>query len=87
MEALKITGRITPKMYKCTDCGYESMHSTNHYGEIYPRCKNCGWKHPLSSGQVHICLESLPEGWGIPEPWKIVKLGDIAEITKGVKIQ
>jgi DNA-directed RNA polymerase subunit RPC12/RpoP len=77
-----ITGPYTHKRYKCTSCGHESLHGTNHYGEIYPRCRNCGWKNPMELGQVHRCLEKLPEGWGVPEPWKRVKLGDIVNIEK-----
>ena len=78
---MKTTGKITAKMYRCKSCGHESLHSTNHYGEIYPRCTACGWKHPMEMGQVHTCLEPLPEGMGVPEPWKMVKLGDIATVT------
>ena len=76
----QITGKIIPKRYSCTSCGHVSLHSTNHYGECYPRCKECGWKHPMEMGQRHICLEPIPVGWGTPAPWKTVKLGDIVTI-------
>ena len=76
------TGKYSQKMYRCTQCGYESLHGTNHWGEIYPGCRECGWKHPLQMGQVHKCLEEIPEGYDVPEPWKIVKLGDIVEIVE-----
>lgn len=33
---------ITLKTYICGLCGTESKHSTNHEGEIYTPCKNCG---------------------------------------------
>jgi DNA-directed RNA polymerase subunit RPC12/RpoP len=73
-------GKISQKKYRCTKCGFVSYQSTNHYGQIYPRCQNCGWKHPMEMGQAHECLEKLPKGWKRPENWKMVKLGDVAEI-------
>lgn len=76
------TSKISYKQYKCTACGYISLRQTNHYGECYPRCKKCGWKRPMETGQRHVCLEPVPEGMGVPEPWKIVKLGDICEISR-----
>jgi hypothetical protein len=36
----------------------------------------------METGQRHICLEAVPEGMGVPAPWKMVKLGDIAEIKE-----
>ncbi len=78
-KPLQTTGAITAKRYKCVDCGHEHTASTNHYGEIYIRCTKCSWKP--GQGMRHECLEPLPEGWGRPEPWKLVKLGDVAEIT------
>jgi len=80
-----MTGPYSIKPYRCRSCGYISQIGTNHWGECYPRCRNCGWKHPLEAGQVHECLEPPPPGYDIPEPWKRVRLGDIAEIVKGVK--
>ena len=79
------TGKYTHKKYRCKSCGFESMIGTNHWGECYPRCKNCGWKRPMECGQVHECLEPMPEGYDKPEPWKMVKLGDICEIIVGGK--
>jgi hypothetical protein len=76
------TGKISSKKYKCTSCGHISAQETNHYGLIYPRCTACGWKHPLEMGQVHICLEPVPTGWGVPAPWKTVTLGEICEIKE-----
>lgn len=58
------------------------MVGTNHYGEIYSRCPSCSWKYPLECGR-HVCLEPVPESIGVPEPWKIVKLGDVATIVTG----
>lgn len=75
------TGPYSHKQYRCTSCGHVSSHGTNHWGEIYPRCSNCGWKHPMEMGQMHECLEPPPPGYGVPEPWKRVQLGDIAQIT------
>ena len=74
------TYKFTQKKYRCTECGHESMMGTNHWGECYPRCKKCGWKYPMQMGQVHECLEKPPKGYGIPEPWQMVKLGDVVEI-------
>ena len=33
---------ITTKKYYCPVCENEENHSTNHYGEIYTRCRACG---------------------------------------------
>lgn len=77
---MKTTGKVTPKLYKCTNCGHEQLQSTNHWGEIYPACPECQWKRPMELGSKWICLESMPEGYQKPEPWKTVKLGDICEI-------
>lgn len=77
---MQITGKVEPKKYQCTCCGHESIRSTNHYGEIYIRCSKCSWKSPMEPIKVHECLESLPEGWSKPKPWKLVKLGDVADI-------
>jgi hypothetical protein len=77
----KVTGKVTPKRYQCQTCQAIEIHSTNHYGEIYPRCRSCGWKHPMDV-QVFKCLEPLPEGWLTPEPWKICKLGDLVTIEE-----
>jgi len=68
------TGKYSIKPYECTECGVKKDQGTNHWGEIYPHCSVCGtvtvWK----------CLEPVPDGYDTPEPWKIVKLGDVAEI-------
>ncbi len=79
---MKTTGKYSQKLYRCTKCEHESLIGTNHWGECYPRCKSCGWKYPLEMGQIHICLEPIPEGYDTPEPWKMVKLGDICEIIE-----
>jgi hypothetical protein len=79
-KRLPTTSKYSVKKYKCTSCGYISNHGTNHYGQIYPRCRECGWNHPMEIGQVHVCLESVPEGMGVPAPWKTVKLGDICSV-------
>ena len=69
---MKTTGKYSHKLYKCSECGHESSLGTNHWGECYPRCPKCGKQ------TIHKCLEPILEGYGIPEPWKMVKLGDIA---------
>ena len=76
----KTTGKVTPKLYKCTNCGHEQLQSTNHWGQIYPDCPKCQWKRPMQMGSVWECLEPMPKGYSKPAPWKIIKLGDIATI-------
>ena len=68
------TGKYSHKPYRCTQCGREESHGTNHWGSIYPYCTTC------ITTTVWECLEAVPEGYSIPEEWKLVKLGDIAEI-------
>jgi hypothetical protein len=34
--------KISTKTYVCGVCRHESQHETNHEGEIYTYCKNCG---------------------------------------------
>ena len=68
------TGRFCDKAYRCASCGKESLIETNHWGQCYPLCSIC------QSTTVHECLESAPIGVGIPEPWRLVKLGDICQI-------
>lgn len=45
----------TTKTYVCGLCKQESQHSTNHNGEIYTPCKNCG------NGSLY-CKGFEPEG-------------------------
>ncbi len=78
---MKTTSKYSIKRFQCQECGHISKEGTNHYGEIYIRCTNCGWKKPMQISMVHKCLDPLPEGMGIPEPWKSVNLGDICEIV------
>ena len=73
----QITGRVTTKTYKCNHCGHITKTSTNHYGDIYIRCTKCAWKRPMEISGHFTCMDPLPEGWGTPEPWRTVKLGDI----------
>lgn len=79
---MKTTGQYSVKPYKCKECGYEKEIGTNHWGECYSfgnynTCPNCPpWKRP----NTWVCLESPPEGIELPEPWKLVKLGDIVDI-------
>lgn len=74
------TSTISSKLYRCTDCGVEEHHSTNHYGDIYCKCRKCGWKYPLRLGGHFKCLTPCPPHLDIPEPWAEIKLGDIATI-------
>jgi len=83
---MKTTGKITAKRYRCVHCDAESDIATNHYGEVYSRCVNgsCVSRRPVINSTYqhprHTCLEPVPEGMSTPEPWKIVRLGDIVEI-------
>lgn len=76
---MKTTGKISVKEYRCTHCGNVAKQSTNHWGETYGSCSACSWKRP-GQATVHECLEALPEGYAKPEPWKIVRLGDICTV-------
>jgi hypothetical protein len=56
------------KKYKCSVCGHETMHSTNHYGAtwswgVFDACPKCPpyKKFPEFGGQtVWICMETPP---------------------------
>lgn len=74
---MKTTGKQTSKRYRC-ECGHESNHTTNHFGEFYDRCPKCSWKSPMTPIKTHICLEELPEGWGRPPSWRktVIHLGE-----------
>ncbi len=74
------TEKIRSKEYECTECGHKEPHNTNHYGEIYVRCPKCSWKRPMHPVRVFRCCEAVPVGMGVPEPWKLVRLGDVCEI-------
>ena len=73
---MKTTGTYSIKQYRCRTCGQMSSHGTNHWGAIYPYCNGC------RSISILDCQEPVPEGFGIPEEWKIVKLGDICDIVE-----
>lgn len=75
------TGKYSVKEYRCTRCGHVSRIGTNHWGECYPSCSECSWKNPMQPMVAHECLEPMPEGFTKPKPWKIVKLGDVAEVV------
>ena len=72
---MKTRGAYSVKQYRCRTCGQMSAHGTNHWGAIYPYCSSC------RSISILDCQEATPEGFGIPEEWKIVKLGDVCEIS------
>jgi hypothetical protein len=76
------TARVSVKRYQCVECKAIEQHNTNHWGEIYPRCRSCGWKNPMAMAQRFVCLEPCPSTHDTPEPWKLVKLGDIVEIVE-----
>jgi len=79
---MQTTGKYSVKLYKCTRCGLEQKHGTNHWGEIYPRCKGCSWKNPMDPTAVMVCLETMPSGYEKLAPWKKVKLGDVCGIIE-----
>lgn len=79
---LPITSKYSHKIYKCPRCGENDSFGTNHYGEIYVRCKECSWKNPMNPTVAMQCQEPVPEGMGIPEKWTITTLGEVATITK-----
>ena len=82
---MKTTGKYSHKLYRCTRCHYEMTHGTNHWGEIYPSCPCCQWKHPMEMGSIWVCLEPVPEGYTTPAKWKTVKLSDICK-TEGLSL-
>ena len=76
---------ISTKPYRCKECGHKIMQQTNHYGETYSlgsysACPVCP---PYKRPTTWIFDGVLPDGAWVPEPWRTVKLGDIATITKG----
>ena len=77
------TGKVTSKPYKCLTCGATEQHSTNHWGEIYPRCRSCGWKNPMEMGQTFVCLEACPDTHDRPKPWTRMRLGDVLATERG----
>lgn len=44
---------VTRKEYYCPVCGNKEMHTTNHFQEIYCKCKICG-NNPLYYGNPKI---------------------------------
>ena len=75
------TGKYSIKPYKCAYCGRVKDCGTNHWGEHYDTCSCSRNGCPPNIGPGRwICLEPVPEGFGVPEPWALVKLGDIADI-------
>lgn len=79
-----VTGRYTVKLYKCKVCGFSKSIGTNHWGECYSlgsynHCPQC----PPITATVWVCEEKPPKGYGKPEPWRMVKLGDLVKIKGG----
>ena len=74
-----IFGKYSHKLYTCTKCGTVKKEGTNHWGEIYPYCQKCAKQTTWQ------CLEPVPEGMSIPEPWAMVRLGDVIEVIKEMK--
>ena len=66
------TGKYSHKKYQCGNCGHEGLFGTNHWGEFYnTKCPKC------NQMSVWKCMEKPPEGYGVPEPWKTVKIKDL----------
>jgi hypothetical protein len=78
-----VTGKYSVKPYRCR-CGAEKEFGTNHWGEHYSECNVCRIETGHPNG-IWTCLEEPPEGVGLPEKWREVKLGDIVEIKEGGK--
>jgi hypothetical protein len=72
----RFTDGLKVKGYKSRCCQAPKRTTTNHYGAIYQSCPKCGRLTPWD------CDEPLPAGMAMPEEWKIVKLGDVATVTK-----
>lgn len=68
------TGKYSIKKYQCIDCKTIENIGTNHWGECYPFCETC------RSPTVWQCLDPIPKGYGIPEPWRIMKLADLLNL-------
>ena len=79
---LPTTRKYEVKPYHCAKCGFKKQIGTNHFGECYSlgsynQCPKCPhWNNPTT----WICDLPLPKGMAKPEPWKIVKLGDVCKI-------
>lgn len=73
-DKLPTTGKISFKPYTCSGCGAEKEIDTNHWGSCYPWCSVC------QKPTVWKCGEEPPEGFGVPEEWRIMKLGDVVDI-------
>lgn len=71
-----VTGKYSIKPYRCTQCKNERETGTNHWGFIYDVC-------PVCSNTEHECIEEVPEGYGIPDKWKRVMLGDVCNVIAG----
>ena len=81
METKKpTTGPYSQKRYRCDRCGLEQTHGSNHWGEIYPACRGCSGRNPLSPQAAMTCLEPMPEGYDRPMPWRMVKLSEVVEV-------
>lgn len=67
LEAVR-TGKVTPKRYRCTKCGYVSTQNTNHTDKTWSwghinTCPQCPpyKKYPEFGGQtVWECMEQAP---------------------------
>lgn len=70
------TSAISSKLYACAECGHEVTQSTNHYGDTYSwgNVSTCPQCPPYKRPNTWKCLEPVPDGMGVPVPWKIVTL-------------
>ncbi len=69
---MQTTGKISYKKYSCKQCGHEKQIDTNHYGECYSfgNYNNCPKCPPFRRPTTWVCMETPPEGMGVPEPWQ-----------------
>lgn len=70
-------GPVSLKTYQCTKCEFKSRVQTNHWGDIYSACPDCGTKH-------HHCVDTVPSEFGLPEAWSTVQLRDGENIDSAI---
>ena len=70
------TGKYSVKPYNCDECDALRYTGTNHWGKFYnTRCNEC---YAFASWS---CAEPAPNGYSLPEEWKVVRLGDLVDIV------
>lgn len=64
------------KLYQCNQCGALKLIKTNHFGECYSwgNVNVCPVCPPFRRPTTWRCIEKVPDGGWIPEPWKKVEV-------------